>query len=204
MDKVVIIGGGMHANVLVDVISYIPEVELIGYINVKETSINAKFLGNDNKIKYLKKQGAEYFIVGIGNNKTRKRLFEKAIREGIKPYTIISPHTYISETADIGKGCVIMPGVTIQTGVKIGENCIINTNSSIDHDCLIGSHTHIAPGVTLSGSVEIGLETLLGTGAIAINDINIGENCIIGAGTVVIRDLPKNSKVAGVPAQNIK
>jgi UDP-3-O-[3-hydroxymyristoyl] glucosamine N-acyltransferase len=55
----------------------------------------------------------------------------------------------ISETAQIGNGTHIQPGVFIGNNVKIGKNCIIHANVSIYDNCILGDHVIIHSGTII-------------------------------------------------------
>src|SRR5690606_29979344 len=140
-------------------------------------------------------------IISIGNNKTRKRLAESFEYSYI---SAIYPKANISNRATIGKGTVIMAGVTINADVEIGKHAIINTNASIDHDCIVGDYAHISPNAALAGDVKVGEGTHIGIGASVIQGISIGKWAVIGAGAVIIRDVPDFAVVVGNPGKLIK
>lgn len=140
------------------------------------------------------------WIIGIGNNETRKRI---AVSNLLNYETVIDKSTIISKRSQLGKGTVIMPGSTINSSVNIGDHVIINTNASIDHDCILNDYVHVSPNATLCGGVVVGEGTHIGAGAIIIPGITIGKWCIIGAGSVIIRDIPDNMKVVGNPGRRI-
>jgi len=133
----------------------------------------------------------------------RKKQFEQLKQAGYFFYSVVHPFAYHSKDVVIDEGAQILARSTVLTGTKIGCNTIINTSASVDHDCEIGNHVHIAPGVVLSGHVKIGDTCHIGVGANIIQGIQIGSNSLIAAGAVVISNLPKNSRVAGVPAKVI-
>lgn len=54
--------------------------------------------------------------VGIGNNKFRAQVFEKAEALGFAFPNIIAPSAYISPYAKIGYGCVVLQNACIQNG----------------------------------------------------------------------------------------
>ena len=49
----------------------------------------------------------------------------------------------ISDTAKVGEGSVIMPGVYLGNNVTIGNNCVIHPNVTIYNDCHIGNNVII-------------------------------------------------------------
>ena len=140
------------------------------------------------------------FVVGIGNNDNRARIFQELMRRGGTPQTIVHPFTAISPSAKLGQGVVVMAGVVVNADARIADNCILNTRCSIDHDCKIGAHSHICPGVSLAGDVAIGQRSMIGIGSCCIQGVTIGANVILGAGSVVVRDLPDNCTAYGNPA----
>lgn len=141
------------------------------------------------------------WIIGIGDNKTRKKVAEHNL---LNYATAIDPAAIISSRIQIGKGTVVMPGVTINSSAIIGDHAIINTNSSVDHDCLLSDYVHVSPNVTLCGGVSVGEGTHIGAGAVIIPGIKIGKWAKIGAGAVIIKDLPDFATVVGNPGRIIK
>lgn len=141
------------------------------------------------------------FIISIGNNIIRKKI---ALALNVQFGVAIHPKTAISERSIVGKGSVVMGGVTINVNTQIGKHCIINTNSSVDHDCNLEDFVHISPNVALCGDVYIGEGTHIGAGSVIIPGKKIGKYCIIGAGSVVIGNLEDYSLAVGNPCKKIK
>src|SRR6185369_9106388 len=142
-------------------------------------------------------------VIALGDNTLRKKFADHARSLGMRLPVLIHPHAYVSPTAKIGDGTVVMAGAIVSTHVTMGEMCIVNTRASIDHDCLLGDYVHIAPGVTLAGNVTVGNGTLMGVGSCVMPGLCIGDDAIVGAGGVVIRDIPSNTTVVGCPAREI-
>ena len=205
MKNIAIIGCGGHSKVIIDIINE------INNINVNTYKIIGIF--DDYKIGYLydipildkiyniKNYNIESFIISIGNDKIREKIFNDF--SFLKWETIIHPLTNISKNVKIGEGTVICTGCLIQTEVKIGKHCIINTGSSIDHESVIGDFSSICPKATICGNVLIGSCTLIGANSTIIQNISIGDNCIIGAGSVIIKNVENNSKIVGNPGRLI-
>ena len=200
---VIIIGAGGHGKVIADI------AKLNGYkeIYFLDDDINKHKIGEYQIIgtsKDIDKYKEKYdFIVGIGNNKIRKKFSLKLNERKIKQPSLIHPSAVIDQTVNIGQGTVVMSNVVINADSKIGNGCIINTSSSIDHDCLISNYTHISPGVHIAGNVYIGEETWLCIGSVIINNITIGSNIIVGAGATVINSIDENGIYVGIPAKRM-
>jgi sugar O-acyltransferase (sialic acid O-acetyltransferase NeuD family) len=147
------------------------------------------------------KLGSFRFIVAIGDNTIRARVFNELRKLGGSPETIVHPFSWISPSAIIGPGTVVFGGVVVNANAQIGENCILNTGCSVDHDGNIGAHSHVCPGARLAGDVTIGERVLFGTGALCIPGIRIGSDVTVGAGSVIIRNLPDHWIAYGNPAR---
>lgn len=205
--KVIVIGGSGHAKVVIDTLQAMNIYEITGFtspIFEEQTLCGAAYLGNDHVIPTLNEQGITGFIVAIGDNTLREKLFIKCVKLGMTPINAISPSSYISPHAVIGAGVLIAPGATINAGTVVKDNVIINTLAGIDHDCIISSHVHIAPGATLTGNVKVDVGAMVGAKSTVIPKINIGEWSTVGAGATVIENVVSYSTVVGVPAKKIK
>lgn len=205
--KVIIIGAGGHAKVIADIIKASGD-EIIGFLDDNKKFKN-KIIFDDKKVLGLLSETEinqykdMYFIIGIGNNKIRKKISRRF--KNINWYTAIHPNAIIGSNVKIGEGSVIMPGTVINICTKIGKHCIINTCSSLDHDNIIDNFVHISPGSHLAGDVQIGEGTWICAGVTIINNIKIEKNNIIGAGATVVKDIEeKNNTYVGVPIKKIK
>lgn len=208
--EVYIIGAGGHAKVIANVIyklgdivkGFLDDNVPIGTTIIREKEI--KVVGTIADITNLKLKYPETgFIIGIGDNITRKKICEQ-LGDKIKYYTAIDPSSQIALDVEIGEGTVILANACINTNAKIGKYCIINTGAIVEHDNILEDYVHISPNATLSGTVKIGEFTHVGSGATVKNNINICNNCIIGIGTAVVKDIEKPGVYAGVPSKRIK
>lgn len=201
--KMVIIGAGGHAKVIIDILQSSIEYEIVGLLdkNRDRTISNLNVLGDDSLLPSLYKQGIHYAFIAIGDNRIRVQLAKRATNIGFKLINAISPFAYISPSAILGSGIAIMAGSVINASTQIENNTIINTGATIDHDCFIGDSCNVSPGCTISGNVTIGNGTFVGTGAKVIDGVNIGAWSIIGAGAVIIDNIPENCLAVGIPAR---
>lgn len=205
---VIILGGGGHAKVLIDVLNIL-SIDIVGYAAKEETvqnfSANLKYIGNDNDVlKYTPDSVRLVNAIGsTGFSDKRSRIFDFFKQKGYSFINVIHPSAVISENVYLGEGVQIMAGTVIQAYSSIGHNTIINTRSSVDHDCIIGDNVHISPGVTICGDVRIGDSSHIGAGSSIIQGIRVGRNCIVGAGALVINNVSDGKKVIGVPAKEV-
>lgn len=205
--NLVIIGGGGHAKVLIDILKKIDKYEIIGITDsnkITDSLTGIPVIGSDEILPSLRNQGVECAFIGIGSvedNSLRAGLFSKVISLGFEMINIIHPSAIIADSVEFGSGVAVMAGAIINPGAVIGNNVIINSGAIIEHDCVIGDNVHICPGVNCAGGVNIGELSHIGIGTTLKQCINIGKNVTVGAGSVVIKNIDDNFIVAGVPAR---
>ena len=204
--KTIIIGYSGHGFVVADAAIACGH-NLIGYCDLEEKTINPfkiKFFGNERDLesKYF---GKNYqFIIGIGNNNIRNKIFKFLVSKSAKIISIIHPKTIVSSTSKVNFGTFISSNVSVNSLCKIGSNCILNTGSIVEHDCLISDNVHIAPGAVVLGNVKIGEGSFIGAGSIIKEGLVLGKNVIIGAGSLVLKNITDDSLAYGNPSKIIK
>lgn len=201
-DKLLIIGASGHGRVVADIGREMKKWQIIDFLdddlNV-ESPVPINLIGRvfDDE-KYID----DYDIfVAIGNNLTRRRIYQELESKGASLPCLIHPSAILGDNVSIGGGTVIMAGTVINNSTIIGRGVIINTSSSIDHDNRIGDFVHISPGGRLAGTVAVGDSSWLGIGSVVSNNVNICADVILGAGAVVISDITAPGTYVGVPAK---
>jgi len=206
--KFLIQGAGGHAKVVVDVIDKMSDADIQGvfddYAEASKKVLDYPILGDAEKLVEAAKASDCEFIVAIGDNKVRRKLFEYFKGQGLNAGIAEHPTVTLASETSVGEGSMLIASATINPGCRIGVNVIINTDAVIDHDSVIEDHAHIAPNATLCGNVFIGENTWIGASATVIEGVKVGKNCLVAAGAVVVEDVPDNSIVGGVPAKPLK
>ncbi len=208
-EKIVVIGGGGHAKVLISVIKKSLTYKVVGYSDSKDLGaiLGVPYLGDDNKLGEIFAQGVIYAAIGIGQVNLTKKRFEimKNIKKlGFTFPIIISKDAIVNEDVSIEEGSQILDGAALISGTRIGKFCIINTNSTIEHDCNIGAFCHIATGAVLSGGIEVGDFSMIGSNAVVVQYKKIASNCMLGSGCVVTKDILTEGIYIGNPARKLK
>lgn len=141
---------------------------------------------------------------GIGDNKTRKILYDKVLNNGFDVVSLIHPTAILSSNIYIGEGSVIMPNVVVNANTRIGKCVIINSSCVVEHENIIEDFVHISPNAALAGNVMVKENTHIGIGTVCIQNKTIGKDCIIGAGSVIVKDIPSSVKAFGNPCKVIE
>jgi UDP-perosamine 4-acetyltransferase len=213
-EKVVLVGAGGHAGVVVDILRLQPgsEFELVGFTDTNLELAGSEIyglpvLGNDDILAELFAGGVRCGLVTVGAvrvNPVREKLYEILIGLGFELINAVHPASVIAGNVVFGRGNTVMAGVLINPGAVVNENVIINTGAVVEHDCHVGSHVHIGPGARIGGGVRIGEGAVIGMGATVLPSLRVGRRAMIGAGAVVVRDVPPAATVVGVPGQVVK
>lgn len=207
MKKILVVGGGGHAKVLMDCISSMGEFDIMGIIDPKlpkgSEFCGFPVLGGDELLEDWDEEDVRCAL-GVGMveaGSSRKTLFEKIQKQGFLFPALVHRSVLKTPTVSLSAGVQIMAGARLQPDSKILENTIVNTGVIIEHDCFIGSHSHIAPGAVLGGNVTVGECSHIGLGAKIIPGIEIGNHVTVGAGAVVVDSVPDGLTVVGIPAK---
>lgn len=210
-ERIVLVGGGGHAKVIIDAVRGSKDFGIYGIIDpalkIRTSVLGIQVKGPDDILPQIFRNGIKCAFIGIGsvgNCSVRKKIYTMLKGIGFKLPYIVHPKAIVAEGVSIEEGAFVAAGAVINPGVKIGKNVIINTSSSVDHDCAIGDFVHIAPGAILSGGVKVGDEAHIGTGANIIQGITIGKKAFIGAGSIITSDVAKERRVYGQPYQRFK
>lgn len=205
--RVIILGAGGHGYVVADILMRGHEsgapARPVGYLDDDPALAGWSFLGLPvlGPVSMWSEIPHDALVVAIGENQTRKRLFQMMADRGEKFAVARHPSAVVAPDVLIGPGSMICAGVVVNPGSVIGANVILNTGCTVDHHNRIGDHVHIAPGVHLGGEVVIEEGVLVGIGATIMPQRQVGAWGIVGAGALVHHDVPAGLTAVGVPAR---
>lgn len=209
-ERVVLIGSGQHARVVIYNMKAQGKYEVACFMDADKNKVGQQYEGYliagtyEDAEAIRQKYNTNKFFIAFGNMKYRKKVFEEFVSMGWEAVNIIHPNAVIAADAQLGQGILIESGCLITPNPIIGDNVVVNTGSQVNHDNSVNNHVYIASGVVLSGGVTIKENTLIDDGVIVTLGRTIGESCIIGAGAVVTKDIADNSVAYGVPAKIVK
>lgn len=201
--RVILIGGGGHAGVVLDVCQA-AGLHIVGCMDDNPDCALANagidWLGPIDTL--IDRPADADFVVAVGDLTERARVIGMLEPDHISQ-AVAHPSAVVSPGASLGRGVVVLPGAIINRNAVIGHHAIINSGAVVEHDCVIGANTHVAPGAVLGGGVMVGERTLIGIRAAVLPGKKIGTECVIGAGAVVTGDVSAGEQFVGVPARAI-
>jgi sugar O-acyltransferase (sialic acid O-acetyltransferase NeuD family) len=207
MQKLMIYGAGGHARLIIDIVHKSGEFEIVGLIDDNpdredENMLGEKVKGTFADLRHLSNE-ISGLIIGIGDNRARRRVWEKLRPLGVNYAQAVHPSAILGGEVLVGEGTVVMAGTVISCRARVGCHSIVNTRSLVGHDCRIGDFVHIAPGAVLCGTVRVGDLSLVGASATLLPSVTVGREVVVGAGSVVTKDIPDGVRVVGVPARRV-
>lgn len=202
--KIIVIGSGGHAKVVIDAIFKEKESSVVGLIDdfrtIGETTFNIPVIGKVEDIGSLSPE-LYFWIIAIGDNKGRHQVYSRLFDLGLNYINVVHPTAIIGNSVNIGVGNFIAAGTIINSGTTIGNHCIVNTGAQLDHDNTLQDFVNIAPKAALAGNVTVEKGSYIGMGANIIEKITISRQSIVGAGSVVLRDVTRFKVAYGNPCK---
>lgn len=214
IDKIILIGCGEHARMIIDNIEDIDNIEVFGLISDKKEDVGKKvygypIIGTDDTVDTIFLENpdlAGYFLaIGMlfnGNMEVRSKMAEKLDKK-YNAINIVHPLAIVSKYAKIGYGNLFEAYTKVANGAIVGNHCILNSFSAINHDQIIGNNVLIAGNVSMAGK-RIGDNSIVADGASIGFKKSVGRNCIVGDGAVVTKDLPDGVIAVGNPARVLR
>lgn len=116
-------------------------------------------------------------VVGIGNNKLRAQVYEKAKVLGYSFPNIIAPSAYISAFAKIGNSCVVLQNACIQNGAVVGNGVLINAGTEVHCDAAVGDCVLVYTNSVIRTDAKVGSYVCIGS------NVTIYNNAVVPDGT---------------------
>ena len=129
-------------------------------------SVGGEICGIPADLPELRKEYG-LLVVGIGNNRFRAQVYEKAKALGFAFPNIVAPSAYISPYAKLGCGCVVLQNACVQNGASVGNGVLLNAGTEVHCDATVGDYALIYTN------------SVVRTGATVGNFARIGSNCTI-------------------------
>ena len=202
-EDIFILGAGGHAKVIIGLLKALGK-PIAGVFDDDPAKRGQSLLGVPvlGPVESAREYPGIKAVIGIGNNRTRKRIAE--CFSDVNWVSLIHPSAWVDPSTQVGEGSLVFAGAVIQPEAKLGKHVVVNTGATVDHDCFLDDYAQITPGVHLAGGVFLEEGVMMGTGSVAIPLVRVGAWTTVGAGAVVTRDLPSHVTAVGIPAKVIK
>ena len=212
MRRVIGLGAGGHAQVVIEILRALKCYDIAGLLDAQPFApgrrvADVPVVGTDDDLDRLRHEGIDAAFIGVGSTgdlRVRYRLFSLVLRSGFEAITAAHPAASVSPSARVGAGVMVMAHAVLNAAAIVGDNVIINTASVVEHGCVIGAHSHVATGARLGGNVTVGEGSHVGIGAVVVQGVRLGRNTLVGAGAVVLDDVRDHAVVGGVPARVLR
>ena len=115
--------------------------------------------------------------------------------------SFIHPSAYVSPSANVGPGVVVLSHSSVLHRVSIGAFSIVNTNVVIEHESDVGPGVFVAASACIGARTRIGTAAFIGLNATIREDVSVGEGAFVGMAATVIHDVAPGQTVYGSPAK---
>jgi acetyltransferase EpsM len=210
----VVIGGGEHARAVIEAARSRPsEWDVLGFIDpapcpVTRERLAVRHLGTDEDcFRLLSDRPNLRLVLGVGTigvSPLRKQIVARYSAATERWSAVIHGHAWISPSARIGAGTVVMAGAVVNACASVGEHCVINTGSVIEHDVVMKQFGQTGPSATVGGGAEIGDGSYLGLGCRVRDHVTLGVEVMVAMGAVVVASVADRQTVVGIPARALR
>ena len=193
-ERIIIIGAGKGAEVIVDILLDDPDKEIVGLVDDKvKIFANYSFPVLDCNIKTfpdsIDRNSYDAVIISIGADlrsmRLRGEIYNNYSIRGLKFTNAIARSAEIRRGVTLGDGNIIGSECYIGSLTRIGNNNTISYGAYIGHHNIIGDSNLIGPGTVTSGSDNIGSNCIIPAGVSMINRASIGDNVVLPVGYAI-------------------
>jgi len=207
----IIIGGGEHARVVAEAArSQLDFWLLNGFIDPEPCASFERVLGiprlgvDQDLIDRAQREGECWVVLGVGGVSPanhRRKVVESYQGAKLRWAAVIHSTAWVSPTATVAEGVVVLAGATVNSGAVLGPHCVVNTGAIIEHDVMVGSFAMVSPGAAVGGGAVLEEDCFIGLGANVRDHVTVGRAATVGMGAAVVKSVAAGQMVAGVPAR---
>lgn len=197
VERVLIIGGGLGATQVLDILHGDPNRSVVAIIDDSserwaDQVCEVPIVGGRERLAELYQDRLfDSAIVSISTSIPVRTEFRRLCKELNIPMTNAVDHT-VRMAADVkmGTGNVVCAFCHFGAGAVVGDNNFFSAYNSFDHHCILGSDMSTGPACVSSGIVRIGDRVRMGTGIFIEPYLDIGDDAQIASGAVIRQPLP--------------
>ena len=124
-------------------------------------------------------------VVGIGNNRFRAQVYEKAKALGFAFPNIVAPSAYISPFAEVGCGCVLMQNACVQNSASVGNGVLLNAGTEVHCGGTVGDYVLLYTNSTIRTGAKVRRYARVGGNVTVCNNATVPEEADIPDCTAV-------------------
>jgi len=166
MRKLLILGAGGYGQTVFDLAGQLGCYDKIAFLD--DGKAGPGILGTCAEYAMFADEYTEVYPA-FGNNEARMHWLELLDEDEVRIPTLVHPRAYVSPTARIGMGSVVLPMAVVNTGVTVGNGCIVNIGALIDHDTVLEDGVHLAPGAIVKAENRIPEKSKIESGTVIEN-----------------------------------
>jgi len=208
MEDLIILGSGVHACEIVEIIGRInaqhPTWDVLGFLSSDKSEVGKEKVGRPvlGTFEDISDYPQARFVVAEVPNQGK---FAKKLGLPSERFaTIIDPTCFVSRTAKIGNGCVLYPRCYVGLETRIDDFVFSLSGTIINHHDVIEEGVCITSNVNLAGGVYVERDSYLGAGTMVRGEVRIGAEAYTGMGSVIIKDVAARTVVVGNPARKLR
>lgn len=130
-------------------------------------------------------------VVGIGNNRFRAQVYEKAKALGYAFPNIIAPSAYVSPFAKLGVGCVILQNACVQNGAVVGNGVLLNAGAEVHCDAVVEDYVLIYANSIIRTGAKVGKYARIGSNVTVCNSAVVPDGADVPDCTAVRPEVRK-------------
>ena len=156
-ENLLIVGAGVYGRLAKEIAESMRVFDKIAFVDdVAYPSIDRNdIVGTTADIVRLLSQ-YPCVVVAIGNGRVRQALLERLTQEGKgQIVNLISPFSYVSPSAKLGKGCIVEPMAVVHTECEISDGCFVSAGAVINHCAVLEPYVHVDCNATVSGYARV-------------------------------------------------
>lgn len=199
---VVIFGGGGHGKTVIDLVRAMGTYRIVGVFDdgLPEGSevLGVPVLGGSKDLAEWHNRGIQLAVNavgGIGNYRTRLKIFDLLTQAGFRFPVLVHPSAVIERSAILETGTQVLAQAYVGSAARVGFGTVLNAGAVVSHDCVLGQVVNLSPGATLAGNVRVENYAQIGMRATVNMQITVGECALLGNGSTVKADVPPNTRV---------
>ncbi len=155
--------------------------ETVGMID--DYSLGDEIIGTFDEVqkKYSSKDYSVVLAIGYNNLAARWGIYKKIKESGYDVLTLIHPRAYVSKSATVLEGSMVMAGAVVDVDAIVSEVSVLWPGVVLNHDSIIGKNVFVSPNATICGFSKVGDHSFIGAGSVIVDHQQVPDNSFVKA-----------------------